>query len=244
MAGRDLRQERESLGVEAQRADRGLVAISRPARMPYESNHRVTDFVKRFADVVLCTLGLLCASPIMIILAILVKLTSPGPVFYADLRLGLGGKSFRCYKFRTMLLNGDYILQRYLRDNPTARTDWATHKKIRGHDPRVTKVGMWLRRLSLDELPQLWNIIIGDMSLVGPRPYLEREATEMGTLRSVILSVRPGLTGLWQVSGRNNLSFRQRLRLEAWYVQHRTLWLDLLLLLRTVRVAITRHGAY
>lgn len=199
---------------------------------------------KRFMDLLLSGLALLVALPIFVVVAAAIVLDSNGPALYPDKRLGKHGRLFTCYKFRTMYSNGNAILDQYLDSHPEALAEWKKFKKLRSYDPRVTRIGRLLRALSLDELPQLWNVIRGEMSLVGPRPYLPREYEEMGSFRESILSVAPGITGLWQVSGRNELSFRQRLRLEAWYARHRSVGLDVQLLLRTVGVVLVRRGAY
>ncbi|MCL6472476.1 MAG: undecaprenyl-phosphate galactose phosphotransferase WbaP [Firmicutes bacterium] len=199
---------------------------------------------KRLFDLVVGSLILVVALPLMTLIAIAIKLDSPGPVFFSHRRIGRGGREFRCYKFRTMYQNNDEILRKYLEDNPQARYEWERFAKLRGYDPRVTRVGRLLRKFSLDELPQIFNVLKGDMSLVGPRPYLLREAAKLGRSASSILLARPGITGLWQVSGRNNIDFEGRLKLESWYVRNWSLWLDISLLVRTVGVVLARRGAY
>jgi Undecaprenyl-phosphate galactose phosphotransferase WbaP len=192
------------------------------------------------------TLILLAAPYILLAfltLAILVKLDSPGPVFYRQIRIGRFGRKFPVYKFRTMVQNADRVLQDYLDKYPELKVEWlATHKLKQ--DPRVTRLGALLRAWSLDELPQLWNVIIGDMSLVGPRPIVDAEVEKYGKCFELYIQVRPGLTGLWQVSGRNNTTYERRVELDEYYVRNRSLKLDLQILLKTVLVVLKKDGAY
>lgn len=174
---------------------------------------------------------------------ILIKLDSRGPVFYRQVRIGRFGRKFHVYKFRTMVQNADHILQSYLERNPELRAEWlATHKLKQ--DPRVTRIGSILRKLSLDELPQLWNIIIGDMSLIGPRPIVDAEVEKYGKCFDLYIQVRPGLTGLWQVSGRNDTTYERRVELDEYYILNRSLKLDLQILWKTVFVVLRKDGAY
>lgn len=199
---------------------------------------------KRLIDLFLGLVLLSVTLPLFLLLAILVKLDSPGPVIYADRRLGQGGRIFRCYKFRTMYTQSIGLLKKHWQDNPESKEEWDRYGKLKQHDPRVTRWGKWLRKSSLDELPQLWNVIKGEMSLVGPRPYLVDEKPAMGEYAEAILSVNPGITGLWQVSGRNELEFGERLQIDFHYVNHRNYGLDCRILLRTVAAVISRKGAY
>jgi Undecaprenyl-phosphate galactose phosphotransferase WbaP len=190
---------------------------------------------------------ILMAAPYIIlaflIIAILIKLDSPGPVFYRQTRIGRFGRRFQVYKFRTMVQNADQVLQDYLERFPELKAEWlATHKLKQ--DPRITGLGALLRRSSLDELPQIWNIIIGEMSLVGPRPIVDAEVEKYGKCFNLYIQVRPGLTGLWQVSGRNNTTYARRVELDEYYIRHRSLKLDLQILLRTVLVVLKKDGAY
>ncbi|ABO51639.1 Undecaprenyl-phosphate galactose phosphotransferase [Desulforamulus reducens MI-1] len=200
--------------------------------------------IKRAFDIVTGTIISVLCIPILVILAVLIKVDSRGPAFFKQERLGQNGETFICYKFRTMYLAGDKILKSYLKANKDAREEWQTYNKLKGNDPRVTRVGCFLRKYSLDELPQLINVILGDMSLVGPRPYLIREKNQMGDWIHDILVAKPGITGLWQVSGRNLIEFEGRLKLDTWYVRNWSIWLDIVLLLKTIRVVIKREGAY
>lgn len=201
-------------------------------------------FIKQTLDLVFGLILFLISLPCMTFLALAVKLDSKGPIFHIDKRIGQGGNLFPCYKFRTMYSNSETILADFLASNPEANKQWQDYQKLTGTDPRVTRVGAFLRRFSLDELPQLINTVKGEMSLVGPRPYLPREKKIMGEWLSDIIIAKPGLTGLWQVSGRNNISFEGRLKLDSWYMKNWSPWLDLLLIFRTVKVVIKGDGAY
>lgn len=200
--------------------------------------------VKRSFDLVVGSLIFLILAPFMALVALAITLESPGGPFFIQDRWGRKGSIFRCMKFRTMYKDGDAKLMHYLEEHPHAKREWEEFKKLKGYDPRVTRVGRLLRKTSLDELPQLMNVIKGEMSLVGPRPYLPREKEDMGEYFSTILVAKPGITGLWQVSGRNELPFRERLILDAWYVQNWSLWLDIVILFKTVKVLVKGEGAY
>ena len=179
----------------------------------------------------------------ILLLAVLVRLESPGPVFYGHRRIGRDHSTFRIWKIRTMQVNGDELLQNALAKDGALREEWLRDRKLR-HDPRITRVGRWLRKTSLDELPQVWNVLRGEMSLVGPRPIVEEEIATYGQNFSLYCRVTPGLTGLWQVSGRNAVSSRDRVRLDSYYVRNWSPWLDLHILARTARVVLTGQGAY
>lgn len=199
---------------------------------------------KRIFDIVLTITGGILISPILLALAVYIKIDSKGSVFYNAERIGKNGKNFRCYKFRSMYVNGDEILQDYLKDNAEAAEEWKTYAKLRDYDPRVTKAGAWLRKYSLDELPQILNVIKGDMSLVGPRPYLPREKEDIGSdIKTITLSL-PGITGYWQVSGRNDVSFQERVAMDTWYVRNWSVWLDIMYLAKTFQAVIFGKGAY
>ncbi len=200
--------------------------------------------MRRAIDVVfaLCTLPVLLFAACIIGLAI--RIDSPGPAFIGQSRMGRNKKLFKCIKFRTMYLNGDELLEAHLARNKDAAGEWRTYKKLRGHDPRVTRVGKFLRKTSLDELPQFLNILRGEMTLFGPRPYMPCEEKDMDGYIDVILMALPGITGLWQVSGRNRLTFQDRLQLDAFYVRNWSLWLDIVIFFKTIKVVLHREGAY
>ncbi len=200
-------------------------------------------FAKRTLDLALVCAGLPFALVFTLVVAVLIPLTSRGPVFYGQTRLGRDGRRFTAWKFRTMVKDADAVLARWLLDHPDLRTEWERDHKLR-NDPRVTWVGRFLRKTSLDELPQLWNIIVGDMSLVGPRPIVDAEVPKYGERFALYRKVRPGLTGLWQVSGRNDTTYEERVALDTYYVRNWSVWLDIHIILRTVRVVVCGSGAY
>jgi Undecaprenyl-phosphate galactose phosphotransferase WbaP len=195
-------------------------------------------WLKRAFDLLLGGPISLLALPFCIVLAALIKLDSRGPALFVQERIGYRGGTFRCLKFRTMLVGGDEKLEQYLESNPEAAEEWQRYAKLRNYDPRLTRLGRFLRRWSLDELPQLLNILKGDMSLVGPRPYIPQERGRIGDHLPTILSARPGLTGFWQVNGGNHVTLEDRAQLEAWYVRNWTLWLDCIVLAKTSKVVL------
>lgn len=195
--------------------------------------------MKALLDYVGAALLLVLLSPLLLIIAVAVRLDSPGPIIHRRRVVGLNGRVFDAYKFRTMIVGADA----YLESHPELKREWEETGKIR-NDPRVTRVGKWLRRTSLDELPQLVNILKGQMSLVGPRMITPAELTRFGRWQHNLLTVKPGLTGLWQVSGRADLSYEERVRLDMYYIRNYTIWLDLRLLLHTIRVVLQGKGAY
>jgi lipopolysaccharide/colanic/teichoic acid biosynthesis glycosyltransferase len=166
-----------------------------------------------------------------------------GPILYAHKRIGLGGRTFRCLKFRSMVVNSNEKLRRYLEANPDANAEWKLKCKLR-RDPRVTHVGRFLRRYSFDELPQLLNVLRGDMSLVGPRPIAIAEASRYDNDIAYYYRVRPGITGVWQVSGRNKVSYAKRVQMDVWYVRNWSLWHDVAILCKTLPVLLKPSGAY
>lgn len=201
------------------------------------------DLVKAAFDRTAAVLGLLLLLPLLLMVAGLIWLRDPGPVLYAHPRVGRGGRVFRCLKFRTMVRNGDEVLARHLARDPEAAREWEETRKLR-HDPRVTTLGRRLRKSSIDELPQLLNVARGEMSLVGPRPIVEAEARYYGAAMRDYTSVRPGLTGPWQIGGRSDTTYAERVRLDQSYVRNRSLWLDLKIILRTVVVVLKGRGSY
>ena len=200
-------------------------------------------FIKRSFDVVVASTALIVLTPLLLALALFVK-SDGGPAFFGQKRLGMNGKVFYCLKFRSMVVNNDQILKEYLASHPNIRAEWQSHKKLRFGDPRVTRAGKILRHGSFDELPQLWNVLKGEMSLVGPRPILLSELDEYGQDIAHYSRVRPGITGMWQVSGRNNVSYRRRVQIDSWYVRNWSLWHDLAILCKTIPVVLKRKGAF
>jgi Undecaprenyl-phosphate galactose phosphotransferase WbaP len=202
---------------------------------------RVRSRVKRALDLAICTAGLALIAPAFLAIIFLVK-RDGGPAFYASPRVGLGGKIFMALKFRTMINKADQALEDLLARNPDARKEWETTFKLRD-DPRITRTGRFLRRFSLDELPQIINVIRGEMSLVGPRPLLPIERDAYGEAFELYCKCVPGITGPWQVSGRNNLDYSKRIELNSWYARNASLWVDLLILFRTIPVVLRQVGA-
>jgi len=222
--------------------------VNQVARLPALTfqNYLATPsniFVKRTLDLFVAISCALILAPLIAGIAVLIKLTSKGPVFYAQKRIGKNGIPFRVWKFRTMSENADELLKTYLADNPHLKVEWEESSKLK-KDPRITTVGRFLRTTSLDELPQLANVLIGNMSLVGPRPLPVDDIDKYGEGMSHYENVSPGITGLWQVSGRNNTSYPERISLDGYYVENWSIWLDLYILAATVRVVLLREGAY
>jgi len=182
--------------------------------------------------------------PVFGVIAAAIKLDSRGPVFFVQERYGKRGRVIRVFKFRSMHTDSLRRLEEFLTGNPRANEEWARHKKLLSFDPRPTRVGGFLRRFSIDELPQLFNVLRGEMSLVGPRPYLHEELEEVRQVKSLLLQVKPGISGLWQTSGRSLLPFQERLNLDEYYIRNWSLWLDLVILMRTIQVAVSGRGAY
>jgi lipopolysaccharide/colanic/teichoic acid biosynthesis glycosyltransferase len=200
------------------------------------------DGFKLSMNQLVALLMLLALSPLMLLVTWLTWRRDGVPIFFAHYRVGRGGKLFRCLKFRTMYRESEQMLADLLRDNAQAREEWQRDQKL-SNDPRITPIGHFLRRTSLDELPQLFNVMRGEMLLVGPRPITVAELTRYGRVRWHYLSVRPGITGLWQVSGRNDTTYEERVALDRRYVEQRTIWLDLQILFKTVGVVLARDGA-
>ncbi|MBW6425259.1 sugar transferase [Rhizobium sp. XQZ8] len=199
--------------------------------------------VKRSFDITSAALALLLFSPLFLMIAALVKFSDKGPIFYGHSRIGHNGRIFKCLKFRTMAVNGDEILRNFLRDNPQAAEEWKATRKLK-FDPRVTVIGTVLRKLSLDELPQLFNIIRGEMSVVGPRPVVDEELNLYDSFAGFYLKTRPGLTGLWQISGRNDVSYETRIAFDTQYVQNWTLIGDVMIIVKTIPAVCLARGSY
>ncbi|MGE5571015.1 MAG: sugar transferase [Rhodospirillales bacterium] len=198
---------------------------------------------KRVFDVIFALLLGLIALPAGLLIAAAIVIDSRGPVFFTHTRIGKGNRRFRLWKFRSMITNADEALDEYLRAHPGLALEWRLTHKLR-NDPRVTRVGRFLRKTSLDELPQIWNILRGDMSMVGPRPIVEAEIPKYGAAFALYSRVLPGLTGLWQVSGRNDTTYRERVELDSRYIRNWTPLVDFGVLLKTVKVVLGGRGAY
>ncbi len=200
---------------------------------------------KRVFDIFFSLSCLILGSPFFLLIALLVRLTSPGKIVYSHERIGRGGKPFLCYKFRTMYKDADQRLKDILNTNPEWRKEWESTYKLK-KDPRITRFGAFLRKTSLDELPQFWNVLKGDLSVVGPRPVVQAEVEKyLGIKAYKILSIRPGLTGPWQVSGRSDITcYQTRVQLDEYYVDHLSILLDLKLIAKTIPAMLFSKGAY
>ena len=199
--------------------------------------------IKNIFEKLIVILALPFALILHIIISILIKIDSFGDILYKQKRLGEKGKIFSCYKYRSMYINGDEILEEYLKNNPEEIEYYSIYHKYK-HDPRITRVGKFLRATSLDEFPQFFNILRNDMNLIGPRPYMIGEKSKIAKENEdIILEVKPGITGLWQVSGRNNLSFEKRVELDKWYIQNWSLWMDFIIFIKTIKVVLFKIGA-
>ena len=199
---------------------------------------------RRLFDITFSLLALIASAPIMIAIVVAIRFSSPGPAIYRHRRVGKGGRAFNCLKFRTMVMKADEVLDALLANDEALRAEFEEKHKLT-NDPRITRIGRLLRKTSLDELPQFWNILKGDMSVVGPRPLVSGETERYGPHLPLILSVRPGLTGLWQVSGRNDTTYEERVDLDRQYVLSRNLARDLLIIAKTVVVMLKpSNGAY
>ncbi|MGQ4648250.1 sugar transferase [Lyngbya aestuarii] len=220
-----------------------LTSLSSHKGLP---RHRLDGvFAKRVFDVLFSTSVLILFFPVYLILAILIAVSSPGPIFYVQKRVGKDYKSFGCIKFRTMVEGADEILLDIMATSPDMREEFEDNFKLK-QDPRITTIGKFLRLTSLDEFPQFWNVLKGDMSVVGPRPLVPEELPRYGPHMDKVLTIRPGITGLWQVSGRNNIPYNHRVQIDVYYVKFRNFWLDLWLIVKTIGVISfpKNNGAY
>ena len=199
--------------------------------------------IKRAFDLLFTICGGLCILPFLLVIAVMVAVDNKGNVIFAHRRIGRDGKEFKCYKFQTMIPNAQEALEKYLAENPEARKEWEESFKLTD-DPRVTKLGSILRKTSLDEMPQLWNVIKGDMSLVGPRPIVAKEIERYGEYFREYAMVPPGITGMWQASGRSDTTYEERVEMDTWYVRNWSVWIDLMYLFKTVKIVFTGKGAY
>lgn len=204
---------------------------------------RSNQFIKRFMDLAISSAALIFGAPLLIFIAVWVKFTSPGPLFFGHERIGKNGRRFKAWKFRSMCVNADEVLKKTLEEDPAMRAEWEATQKLQ-NDPRVSSSGRFLRKTSLDELPQLWNVLVGDMSLVGPRPIVASEIKKYRDTFATYLRVRPGVTGFWQISGRNLTTYDKRVELDHYYVRNWSPWFDLYILIRTFRTVLFREGAF
>ena len=197
--------------------------------------------LKRIFDIVFSVFVLVVALPLIFIISLAILITSGRPIFYTQVRLGENGKLFKIYKFRTMHNKSHKILKELLEKDPNLKLEYETYRKLK-NDPRITKIGKILRKLSIDEIPQFFNVLKGDMSVVGPRPYMRSEYYKMKEYKDYILSVKPGITGLWQVSGRNKITFQKRLEIDKWYVINWSFYLDIVIIFKTIFILLKRDG--
>jgi Undecaprenyl-phosphate galactose phosphotransferase WbaP len=227
-----------SLGVEA-------VDIGRTLTFTVRKSLRMWGLqaTKRLIDILVAVSASIVGFPLLFLLGALIRLESPGPAIYRHTRIGKNGRPFLVWKFRTMIWDGDTVLKKHLEQDPDSAAEWQRDYKLR-FDPRITRIGRFLRKASLDELPQLWNVLKGEMSLVGPRPIIEAEISKYGEAFLQYKQVAPGLTGLWQVSGRNDTGYTERVELDSYYVRNWSPWLDVYILAQTVRIVLTGQGAY
>lgn len=202
-------------------------------------------FIKTFFDFLFALFFIIIGFPIFIVIAILIKLSSRGPIFFMQRRIGKNNKSFQCIKFRTMHPEADDILKKLLENNEYLKKEFSENHKLK-NDPRITKIGVFLRKTSLDEIPQFLNVLRMEMSIVGPRPIVAAEVVKYGNSISKVLSISPGITGLWQVSGRNNLTYKKRVFLDCLYVENINFLIDLRIIIRTFGVILFPgdRGAY
>ncbi|MBD1863336.1 MULTISPECIES: sugar transferase [Trichocoleus] len=203
------------------------------------------EFSKRLFDIGFSLAVLILFSPVYLLLVLLIAFSSPGPIFYVQERIGKNRQPFGCIKFRTMVENADEVLLKLLETSPDARQEFEENFKLK-YDPRITWIGRFLRVTSLDEFPQFWNVLKGDMSVVGPRPLVEEELPRYGRYMDRILTIQPGITGLWQVSGRNDIPYHRRVLMDLYYVNCRSFSMDLWLIVKTIGVVVfpSKNGAY
>lgn len=201
--------------------------------------------LKRLFDISFSLTVLVTCLPLYLLVALLIKMSSPGPIFYIQERVGKNYQHFQCIKFRTMIENADQVLAELMADDPYLRQEFEANFKLK-EDPRITWIGKFLRATSLDEFPQFWNVLKGDMSIVGPRPLVPEELEKYGNSIDKVLTVRPGITGLWQVSGRNDIPYPQRVRIDVYYANNHSWFLDLWIVFKTIGIVLFPHknGAY
>lgn len=205
----------------------------------YVKNKPIYDFVKRFADIVCSLVAIILLSPIFIITSIAVKTTSKGPIIFVHKRVGKNEKEIGIYKFRSMVMNAEELIEEF---TPEQKAEFQKNFKLE-NDPRITKVGKFLRKTSLDELPQLFNILKGDLSIVGPRPIVEAETKIYGGYKDMLLSVKPGLTGFWAANGRSNTNYKRRRAMEIYYIKNRSLLFDIKIIFKTIISVFKAEGA-
>ncbi|NER21010.1 MAG: sugar transferase [Symploca sp. SIO1B1] len=221
---------------------RGFQPLAFRSRHKVLSRHRLDgELAKRLFDVLFSLSILILFCPVYLLLVILIAINSPGPIFYIQERVGKDYKRFGCIKFRTMVTNADEMLSDMMADSPALREEFEDNFKLK-QDPRITRIGKFLRYTSLDEFPQFWNVLKGDMSVVGPRPLVPEELPKYGRYMDKVLTIRPGITGLWQVSGRNDIPYQRRVQIDVYYVNFKNFWMDIWLIVKTIGVMIFPRG--
>jgi exopolysaccharide production protein ExoY len=227
----------EGAGIKSDEGSRHLAQLSD------EASRSFSRFIKYAIDTIIALVALLVLAPMIVMLIALLLAVQGRPIFVAHRRIGKNGVMFPCLKFRTMVTNAEEVLRRHLAANPSETAEWAKNRKLK-NDPRITPLGALLRKSSIDELPQLLNIILGHMSIVGPRPIVPGEAELYGAYFVDYIQVRPGLTGLWQISGRSDVSYNRRVELDVRYVHERSLGRDIVIMIKTVPAVLRAHGSY
>lgn len=227
--------------------ENNVVNNERPINTTIRKNNiklKIENIVKRVVDICGGLIGTIVLIPLTIIIYIarIVLHENDGPIFYDQLRIGKNGKVFKMYKYRSMVIGADEKLFKYLEENEEARLEYKKYKKLK-NDPRITKVGKFIRKTSLDEFPQFINVLIGDMSLVGPRPYLPREKEDMGKYYDSIIKTRPGITGYWQITGRSDVTFEDRLKMDHDYIENKNLKADVKIFVKTILNVLKKEGA-
>lgn len=226
-------------------SSKSLRAIFRRGVLPYFVDSLHGGTAKRTFDILFSLTVLIVFSPLYLLLVLLIAISSPGPIFYVQERVGKNYRRFDCIKFRTMVEDADIVLAQMMEESPRLRQEFQSNFKLR-RDPRITWIGRFLRITSLDEFPQFWNVLKGDMSVVGPRPLVVEELPKYGKYMDRVLKARPGITGLWQVSGRNDIPYPRRVQIDVYYVNCRSFWMDLWIIVKTIGVVIfpKGNGAY
>jgi len=219
----------------------GSIKLDQVERTPSDASE--IDFFKRLFDIIVAATALVALSPVILLFALLIRLQDGGKAIFAQARHGYKGETFKCYKLRTMSVDANARLEVLLREDPALRREWLATQKLQ-NDPRITKLGRFLRKSSIDELPQLWNVLMGEMSIVGPRPIVEGEIKKYGDDFRYFTSVRPGLTGLWQVEGRTDTTYKERVAMDVRYAQTRTFWNDIWIVLKTIPAVLMSRGAF
>ena len=238
MSSTAVKEKEETLVEESVKEN---IEVVEEKKVEYKAKFKIYYIFKRLFDIVASLLALILLSPVFLIVSLIIRKDGGKAIFIQE-RIGKKGKTIKIYKFRSMVMNAEKVLEEMMANDEKIREEYLTNKKL-DNDPRITKIGKFIRKTSIDELPQLLNVLKGDMSLVGPRPYLWREKEDMGDGYQYIITCKPGITGYWQVSGRSDVSFEERVELEKYYSQHISAWMDIKILFKTVGVVLFGKGA-